>query len=138
MANNALDIHRVPKSNHSIVAQRLEKPPPLVLLPVYLAKTQIVLDGRLATSTPHAMICLIQMMTQTVGRLSLKIPSIVVLILLTQQTNAICPVPLEVRQNAQSVKHAMEIPHAVVVTRFIVASRGMMHQVNVKCHVRRA
>lgn len=138
MGRNALGIHRVPKSNLSTVAQRLKKPLPLVTLPVHLTKTQLVLDRRLATSILHAMILLIQTIIRVVGYLSLRIPSIVVLILLMQQTHAIFPVPLEVRQNVQSVKHAMEILHVVVETPSIVALRGMMHQVNVTCHVRRA
>jgi hypothetical protein len=136
MENNALDIHHAPKLNLSTVAQRSKKPLPLVMLPVHLGKTQIVLDSGRATSTLHAMIFLIQKTTRVLGYLSPRIPSIVVLILLMQQTHAICPAPLVVQQNALSAKHAMEILHVVVGTPFIVVLRGMMHQVNVPCHVR--
>lgn len=109
------------------------------MTPVQLAKTQIVPDRRLATNILHATIFLLQMTTRAVGYLLLlKIPSIVALILLMQQTDAICPVPPEAQQNAQSVKHAMEILLVVVGTPFIVALRGTMHQVNVIYHVHQA
>ena len=133
----ATHTHHVPRQRLFTVATPFTMPPLLVLIPVQLAKIATVLKGRLVTSTHHATMSP-QLTTRTHRFfLFLWTHTSAVPILLMPQQSAICPVPLEVQRNAQSVKHAMEIHHAVVATRLFVGRLGMMQQVNVKILVHR-
>ena len=108
-----------------------------VLIPVQPAKIAIVLSWRLVTSTRHVTIPPQVMSRTQLFCLTLRTHIFAVPILLMRLQSAICPVPLEVQQNAQLVKHAMGIRHAVVATRHFVGRLGMMRQVNVKILVQR-
>jgi len=114
------------------VAPPFTMPLPLVLIPVQAARIARVLKGRPVTSTHHVTISPQVTSRTNLFCLFLWTHISVVPILLMRQQSAICPVPLEVQQNVQLVKHAMEIRHATVATRLFVGRLGMMRQVNVK------
>ena len=108
-----------------------------VLIPVQLATIASVLTWRLVTSTHHVTIPPQVMSRTQLFCLSPRTHISAVPTLLMRLQSAICPVPLEVQRNAQLVKHAMGIRHAVVATHLFVGRIGMMRQVNVKILVQR-
>ena len=128
----ATHIHHVPRQRLFTVATPFTMPHLLVLIPVQPATTVTVLKGRLVTST-HLATTSPHLTTRTHHFfLFLWTHTFAVPILLMHQPSAIYPVPLEAQRNAQSVRHAMEIHHAVVATRLFVERLGMMRQVSAK------